>query len=433
VNEYYQPTGNEVDPTWWVVLIAIGAAFLIMLLIFAFRHYIRIAVPNTALVFSGPQYKLPDGTKRGYMVLQQGLRKFQWPILEKVDLMDMRLIPIDVRVENAYSRGNIPLQVRAIANVKINSDARYIGDAIERFLGRSTQEVATVAQQTLEGTLREVVATLTPEQVNTDRLTFAERLAENAEEDLQKLGLHLDTLKIQHVHDDVGYLDSLGRPRIAAALRDAENAENQANQQTVQAQADSDRRAQVAKADSEKEILQKVNELRETKAKLEGYAQSVEREAEAAAKTARATAEQELQGVRASLEHKRLEADVIIPAEAKREAKAILAVGEAAPTAENGSAQVQVLQMMTEAWKAMGPQAREIYVIQHLEDIVGTVVKNLDSVNVGEVHVLDQGDGSALSSYAATYPQMVARVLAELSSSTGVNVPEILNRSNGGN
>jgi len=433
VNEYYQPTGTEVDPLWWVVLIAIGAAFLIMLLIFAFRHYIRIAVPNTALVFSGPQYKQPDGTKRGYMVLQQGLRKFQWPILEKVDLMDMRLIPIDVRVENAYSRGNIPLQVRAIANVKINSDTRYIGDAIERFLGRSTQEVATVAQQTLEGTLREVVATLTPEQVNTDRLTFAERLAENAEEDLQKLGLHLDTLKIQHVHDDVGYLDSLGRPRIAAALRDAENAENQANQQIVQAQADSDRRGQVAKADSEKEILQKVNELRETKAKLEGYAQSIEREAEAAAKTARATAEQELQGVRASLEHKRLEADVIIPAEAKREAKAILAVGEAAPTAENGSAQVQVLQMMTEAWKAMGPQAREIYVIQHLEEIVGTVVKNLDSVNVGEVHVLDQGDGSGLSSYAATYPKMVAKVLAELSSSTGVNVPEILNRSNGGN
>ena len=370
---------------------------------------------------------------RGQAVKQHGLRAWQWPILVKVDILDMRLNPIDVRVENAYSRGNIPLQVRAIANVKINSDERYIGDAIERFLGRSTQEVATVAQQTLEGTLREVVAALTPEQVNTDRLTFAERLAENAEQDLQKLGLHLDTLKIQHVHDDVGYLDSLGRPRIAAALRDAENAENQANQEIVQAQADSNRRAEVSKADSEKEILQKANELRETKAKLEGHAQSVEREAEAAAKTARATAEQELQGVRASLEQKRLEADVIIPAEARREAKAILAVGDAAPTAENGSAQVQVLQMMTEAWKAMGPQAREIYVIQHLEDIVGTVVKNLDSVNVGEVHVLDQGDGSGLSSYAATYPNMVAHVLAELSSSTGVNIPEILNRSNGAN
>jgi len=87
--------------------------------------------------------------------------------------------------------------------------------------------------------------------------------------------------------------------------------------------------------------------------------------------------------------------------------------------------------LMTDAWKAMGPQAREIYVIQHLEEIVGTVVENLESVNVQEVNVLDQGDGGGLSSYAATYPQMVTRVLREVGASTGVNIPEILGGSEG--
>ena len=416
---------------WSVVLSAAALAAFVLILVGILRSLVRIAEPNTALVFSGPQYTQADGTKRGYKVLQQGHRKLQIPILEKVDVMDMRLIPIDVRVENAYSAGNIPLQVRAIANVKIHSDERFIGDAVERFLGRSPQEIALVAQQTLEGALREVVATLTPEQVNTDRLAFAERLVDNAEDDLNKLGLHLDTLKIQHVHDDVGYLESLGRPRIAEAKRDAENAENEANQNIVEAQAASSERAQVAKAAAEKSILEKQNELRETKAKLEGYAQSVEREATAAAKTARALAEKELQEIRAVLEQKRLQAEVVIPAEARLEARSLLAVGDAAPTAETGAAQVRVLELMTDAWKAMGPQAREIYVIQHLEEIVGTVVENLESVNVQEVNVLDQGDGGGLSSYAATYPQMVTRVLREVGASTGVNIPEILGGSEG--
>jgi flotillin len=131
--------------------------------------------------------------------------------------------------------------------------------------------------------------------------------------------------------------------------------------------------------------------------------------------------------MRAELENKRLQADVVIPSEMDREARAILAVGEAAPTAESGAAAVEVLRMMSEAWKTMGPKAKELYVIQHIEEIVDTVVEHLQNVAVDEVHVLDQGDGSGLASYAATYPQMVATVMRTLSESTGVDVPAILN------
>ena len=141
----------------------------------------------------------------------------------------------------------------------------------------------------------------------------------------------------------------------------------------------------------------------------------------------KAEAEKSLQTLRATLEQKRLQAEVVIPAEVQRQARAVLAIGEAAPTAENGAAAVQVLELMGEAWKAMGPQAKEIYVIQHLEEIVGTVVSQLQGVGVDEVTVLDQGDGSGMASYAATYPKMVAAVLAALGESTGVDVPRILN------
>ncbi len=417
---------ENLDPMWMVVLVALAVAFGLLVLIGIARKLLYIARPNEALIFSGKRYTTEDGTTLGYQIVQSGRRAFRIPILERVDMMDMTLIPIDIRVQNAYSKGNIPLQIHAVANVKIAASAKHLPNAIERFLERSPQEIQLVAQQTLEGALREVLAQLTPEEVNEDRLKFAESLIESAEDDMHKLGLQLDTLKIQHVADDTGYLDSLGRPQIAAAKRDAENAENQAQREITRAQAEAQRIADVAKADAEKAILQKQNDLRRIEADLDGEAQAVEREAEQAAKRARAEAEQELQSIRSELENRRLMADVVIPADIDRQAKALLAKGDAAPTAENGAAVVEVMRLMGEAWKEMGPKAREIYVIQHLEEIVETVVKHLDDVRVREVNVLDQGDGTGLSSYAATYPQMVAAVMRALSESTGVDVPAIL-------
>ncbi len=439
----YQPTGQYVDPSaidagsgfFDIAWLVIGAGFFfaigILFLLFLVKQFLFIARPNEAVVLSGKGFTTEDGTRLGYKVIQQGRRGFRIPVLHRIDRMDMRTLPVDIMVHNAYSAGNIPLKIHAIANVKVHAGPQVIGNAIERFLGRSVKEIQQVAQQTLEGAVREVIATLTPEEVNEDRLKFAEKLIDVAEDDLHKLGLQLDTLKIQNVSDETGYLDSLGRPQIAAALRDAENAENEAQQEITRAQADASRRAEVAKAGAETAIIQKQNELRRVRAELEGAAQSVEREAEAAAKTARAEAEKELQTLRASLEQKRLECEVVIPAEARRQARAILAVGAAAPTAENGAAAVEVLQRMSDAWKAMGPQAREIYVIQHLEEIVATVVKSLSNVSVKEVNVLDPGDGSGLASYAATYPQMVAAVMRALGETTGVDVPAILGGENG--
>jgi flotillin len=423
--------GMTPDMLWWVVAAAVALAVGFLGLIQFIRLFLFIARPSETLIFSGGKHVAEDGSKVGYRLVKNGQRAIRVPILETVSALDMTVLPIDVVVQNAYSRGNIPLEIHAIANVKIHSDPKWLRNAVERFIGKSKADIQLVAQQTLEGALREVLAQLTPEEVNEDRLKFAEKLIHAVEDDLQKLGLQLDTLKIQSVSDATGYLDSIGRPKIAGALRDAENAENQAAQEIQQAQAQALQRSELARASAQTEILTKQNELRQVKAQLEGEAQAVEREAEAAAKTARAMAERELQGIRAQLEQRRLMADVIIPAEVQRQAQQILAKGAAAPTVENGIAAAEVLDVMSEAWTSMGPQAKELYVIQHLEQIVGTVVASLENVNVKEVNVLDQGDGSALASYAATYPKMVASVMTALKDTTGVDVPAILANQKG--
>lgn len=425
------PTLMGAGAAAWTLVPASIAALLVLAVMYT-KAFLYICKPNEILIFTGrdrgdqgPLIVRPHGSPGQGPGGGQG-RAWRTPIIERVERMDTRTMSIDVVVNNAYSKGNIPLNIHAIANVKLHSNPVMIRNAVERFLGRERNEIRLVAQQNLEGSVRDVLAQLTPEQVNEDRLIFAEKLMQNTEDDLEKLGLELDTLKIQNVADGTGYLDSLGRPRIAEVLRDAENAENQAMQETTEAEAASKQRSQTAKAAAEAAVLSKVNELAQVRAELNGEAAAVEREAETAAKTARAAAEKKLQEVRAVLEEKRLQADVVIPAEAKRLADALRAKGEAAPTVEDGKALVQVLEATTKAWTAMGPQAKEIYIIQHLEEIVEQVVAQMKGIKIKEVSVLDPGDGSGLSAYAASYPQAVASVLRALGETVGVDVPEVL-------
>ena len=434
--------GLEILTEDMAVVAMVGAGLVglfVLMLLMLVKNFLHIARPNEALIFTGRR-RVRDGVDLGPLVIlgrgqenqapeHHGCgrgRAWRMPLIERVDHLDMSAMSIDVAVNNAYSSGNIPLRIHAIANVKISSDPRLIRNAIERFLGQSATEIQMVARQTLEGALREVLAQMTPEAVNEDRLAFADNLIRSAKDDLDKLGLQLDTLKIQHVSDETGYLDSLGRPLIAAVLRDAENAESQASQEVSEAQAQTNQRAEVAKAMAETAILTKRNGLAQLRSELDGQAGAVEREAEAAAKTARSTAEQELQTVRGELEQRRLMAEVIIPAEVRRAAEGLLAKGAAAPTLEHGAAVAEVLQLTSDAWKSMGVHAKEIYVIQHLEELLDAVISSVQKIKVREVNVLDPGDGSGIASYAATFPHTVAAVLRALRETTGVDVPAIL-------
>jgi flotillin len=155
------------------------------------------------------------------------------PLLEKTFRMELTNMIIELRVTNAYSKGGIPLQVDGVANIKIAGEEPTIHNAIERLLGKSREEVEKIARETLEGNLRGVLASLTPEQVNEDKMAFVRNLLDEAEDDLEQLGLILDNLQIQNISDDVNYLNSIGRKQQADLLRDARIAEAQAKAQSA--------------------------------------------------------------------------------------------------------------------------------------------------------------------------------------------------------
>ena len=281
---------------------------------------------------------------------------------------------------------------------------QVVMNAVERFLGRDVNAIQSVAAETLEGNLRGVLATLTPEEVNEDRLKFADSLSQEVEHDLVKLGLHLDVLKIQHVTDDSNYLNSIGRERIAQVIKEAEIAESNAQNEAAKEAAAAEMRAKVADAEAEQAIAQRRNEVRAMTAELEASVRSMEERGQAAALGAKATAMQALEGVRRDLE----------------------AAGAAAIIAEDGRASAESLRFVAESWKKAGASAQDMFLINKIEEITNIVVEGVRKIELGPVHLIDNGDGQALPRFAAAYPSAVASVLKSLVATTGVDITAML-------
>ncbi|MFO0119388.1 MAG: SPFH domain-containing protein, partial [Cyanobium sp.] len=234
--------------------------------------------------------------------------------------MDVRTRAVPIRVAKAYAQGGTPIDVEAIATVQISTDPACVGNAIERFLGHEPAAVQEVAARSLEGHLRVMVAGMTPEQVNQDRLRFADRVLEVTRPDMIKLGLQVDTFKIQRLSDTVDYLDSLGRARLAEVLRDAAMAEAEGFGDAEQREAQAEERSQVASTTARTVVEERGNELRTIRAQLDEQIRTAEERVEAVAAESRARAEKALQALRADLERQRLEAEVVLPARAREQA-----------------------------------------------------------------------------------------------------------------
>lgn len=416
------PQPSSLPPEITAGIIA-GGLIALGLLIFlgAVKSLLHICPPNEVLIFSGRRRRMADGTGRGFRTIFGG-RGWRIPILERVDSMNLNIMEVPIQTRNAYSKGGIPLAVDAIANVKISSDPAVIGNALERFLNRDPNEIRRVAKETLEGHLRGVLARLTPEEVNEDRLKFADELSRESELDLNKLGIHLDTLKIQHVSDDAHYLDSIGREAIANVIKEAEMMESDMKRNAELSEAENDGRAQVIQANVGANVLKMRNELRRVQADLESEVRSEEERTLAAAREARAKAEQELQQVRAVLEEIRLRTDQILPAEAKQVAQEFRARGEAAILRERGTAVGQALEEMSKAWDEAGDQAMSIYLIEEIEKILGKAAKGVAKIKIDNLDMIDSGDGKVLANYMAVYPEMLGSVLDAVTRTTGLDV-----------
>ncbi len=373
-------------------LVAVIAVFAIVLLL-VIKRLLYICAPNEVLIFSGGQ-RASSGRKVGYRTIKGG-RAVRIPLFETVDRMDLTNMPIEVQVKSAYSRGGIPLNVHGIANVKVAGEQPVLDNAIERFLGVARDKIMAVAKETLEGNLRGVLATLTPEEVNEDKIKFAQSLLDEAEDDLRRLGLELDTLKIQDVSDDVGYLDSIGRRQSAEVQKRALIAEANSRAESAVRAAVNHQETEISRLEAQLGTLRADNARRVADAQTRGAAMIAEARGKVTARLARAEAELEVQRARIEQVRRQLQADVLEPARAQKAAAEASARGDAAKIVEQGRATAEAMQQIAATWSRVGPGAREVFLMQKIDELVRIVMGTVHDLKVDRLTVLGGVGGSA--------------------------------------
>jgi flotillin len=233
-----------------VVLAVVGLVlFVFMILAIWASRYTKVG-PNQVLVVSGHKHRFvaPDGTVqyRGFRIVKGG-GTFVLPVLEKVDVLSLELLTIDVQTPEVYTSKGVPVKVDGVAQIKIKGDDVSIATASEQVLSKSIDEIKSVATQTLEGHLRAILGTMTVEDIYQNRDAFASKVQEVAAGDMANMGLGIVSFTIRDIRDGQGYLDALGKPRIAQVKRDATIAQAEADRDAMIRSAQATQAGQEAK------------------------------------------------------------------------------------------------------------------------------------------------------------------------------------------
>jgi len=415
---------SQVGPVFGVLVVT--ALVVVVALYLMVRKLLWVSTPNEALIFSGSTRATGDKVV-GYRFVRGG-RSLRRPLVERVDVMDLSMFTVVVHVHGAFSKGGIPLTVQGVANVKMPGEEPLLANAVERFLGRSRDEIYHVAKETLEGNLRGVLASLTPEEVNEDKMRFAHTLLEEAEHDMSRMGIVLDTLKIQNVTDDVNYLASIGRIRGASLNKEQAMAEAEARADAQVQKSANWGASEVARIEADLEVARQETAKRIADAKSRREALIREARGEVTAQVAQAKAEIERQRARALQVKRQLDADVVQPALANQRAAEEQARGEAAPTLERGRAEAESLKRLVEAYRSGGASSRDVLALQNLLPLLSQVAGAHHELRIGRLSVLPaSADGAAGSDVA----RKAIGASEQIRAATGVDLAGIAKKLGG--
>ena len=216
--------------TGMIAALVLGIVFF-LLIILVFSRYTKVG-PNQVLIVSGMKHKMEDGSKVGFRIVKGG-GTFVLPVFEKVDILSLELLTIDVQTPEVYTSKGVPVKVDGVAQIKVKGDDVSIRTSAEQFLGKAQDEIRNIATQTLEGHLRAILGTMTVEEIYQNRDAFASKVQEVAAGDMANMGLSIVSFTIRDIRDTQGYLDALGKPRIAQVKRDAQIAQAEADRDAM--------------------------------------------------------------------------------------------------------------------------------------------------------------------------------------------------------
>ncbi len=225
----------------------------LILLIIA-KQYRKVG-PNEVLIISGGRKKTtigPDGTKIkvGYRY-RLGGGTFVLPFIESVYRLPMDVITLNIKTPEVLTHSGVPILAEATAQVKVDSTDSAIRLAAEQFLGQGKEGIRDVSMNVLEGHMREVIGTMTVEQIFRGRQDFSARVAEAIRPDFTRMGLVMLSFALKDISDMQGYIDSLSKPQVAAAKRDAAIAEAETEKESIIKSSQARKEGEVARLGAE--------------------------------------------------------------------------------------------------------------------------------------------------------------------------------------
>lgn len=437
--------------------IVFGIAILISFIIWG-SGYTKVG-PNEVLVISGRKRTViePPGERKtvGYRLVKGG-GTFVLPIKEHVQRLSLELMTLEVRTPDVYTVKGVRVTVDAVAQVKVKGKEESIVVAAEQFLSRSQEDIMRVVLQTVEGHMRAILGTMTIEDIYTKRREFAEKVKEAALPDLSKMGMEIISLTIRKVTDDQGYLEALGKPRIAQVKRDAVIGEAEADREAQEVRFAADTKIEEARRDMEvkkAEYSAAINQRRaeaELAYELQRYKTS-QRVKEEEVKVAIVEKQKsvELEATEILRKEKELKASVEKPAEAERHRIQTLAdaekyrlmaeaTGQAQSTRSKGFAEAEVIKaqgrseaetMMEKAqsWSNYNEAAVTemfINILPKLAQAVSEPLSKTDKI----VLISGNGDSAGASKVTKDVTQVIAQLPPVIESLTGVKLEDLIER-----
>ena len=399
----------------------IGVVVLVLLVMALLNRYRRCPSDKILVVY---------GTTgdRGSAKCVHGGGTFVWPVIQDYAYLSLTPIGIDANLTNALSRQNIRVDVPCRFTVGISTEPESMLAAAERLLGLQSSQIQEMARDILFGQLRLVIATMSIEELNSDRDKFLEAITANVEVELKKIGLRLINVNVTDIKDESGYIEALGQEAAAKAINEAKVRVAEQEKVGEIGKAEAVRETRIRTAEANAQAVQGENEAkiaianseanrREREAEAQRKAIAAEKVAQAQALEEAYAAEQKAEDARADRDRASQNANVIvaqeiekrrlvIAAEAEAEQKRVNAKGEAdaiyAKMEAEAKGLYEILTKQAEGYdrmiKAAGGDATKAYtllLLEKLPELVKTQVEAIKGINIDKVTVWDGGAGNA--------------------------------------
>lgn len=241
----------------WIVIGIVVCLLIALIGVFVAKY--RTAGPDEALIVTGSylgrkNVHIDESGNRIKII--RGGGAFVLPVFQQAEPLSLLSSKLEVSTPEVYTEQGVPVMADGVAIIKIGSSIGEIATAAEQFLGKATSDRENEAREVLEGHLRSILGSMTVEEIYKNRDKFSQEVQRVASQDLAKMGLMIVSFTIKDVRDKNGYLDSLGKPRIAQVRRDADIATAEAEKETRI------KRAEAAK-DAQKAELERATEIAE--------------------------------------------------------------------------------------------------------------------------------------------------------------------------